>query len=101
MVLSGWGKTVEQLSGHPADATAFLLLLDADAKTTQVIGYSEADVPKTDEVYLEVEKRFKGKPTQQVVWVKADSIEALRIGYPNFYLDTQAFIKAMKRAISS
>ena len=99
-ILSGWGETVEQLSGHPADATAFLLLLDAEAKTTQVIGYTEADVPKTDEEYLRIEKAFKNKPTQQVVWVRAESIDALRIGYPNFYLDTKAFIEAMKQAMA-
>lgn len=98
-VLSGWGATVEQLSGHPKDATAFLLLLDADAKTTEVIGYAPKDLPKTDAEYLAIEKRFKGKPTQQVVWVKAESIDALRIGYPNFYLDTQGFISAMKDII--
>lgn len=98
-VLSGWGATVEELTGHPKDAKSFLLLLDSEAKTTQVIGYTEADIPRTDEEYLRIEKQFKGKPSQQVVWVKAESIDALRIGYPNFYLDTKAFIEAMKEAI--
>jgi hypothetical protein len=32
----------------------------------------------------------------QVLWVKAESIDALRIAYPNFYIDTKAFIEAMK-----
>ena len=98
-VLRGWGATVEHLTRHPKDAKAFLLLLDADAKTTEVIGYTQRDLPKTDAEYLAIEKRFKGKPTQQVVWVKAESIDALRIGYPNFYLDTQAFITTMQSII--
>ncbi len=99
-ILRGWGATVEQLSGHPAHAEAFLVLLDAEARTTQVMGYTQEDIPKTDEEYLEIEKRFKGKATQQVVWVRAESIDALRIGYPNFYLDTKAFIDSMKQAIA-
>lgn len=99
-ILSGWGQTVEQLSGHPKDAAAFLLRLDADAKTTDVIGYTRGDLPKTDEEYLKLEKQLKEKPTQQIVWVKAESIDALRLGYPNFYLDTRAFIDTMKEITS-
>jgi ppGpp synthetase/RelA/SpoT-type nucleotidyltranferase len=98
-VLSGWGETVERLSGHTKDAKAFLVLLDADAKTTEVIGYAQKDTPKTDEEYLEIEKKFRGKPSQQVVWVRAESIDGLRIAYPNFYLDTKVFIKVMKEAM--
>ncbi len=99
-VLSGWGDTVEQLSGQRLNARTFLLLLDAEAKTTSVIGYTQQDAPKTDEEYLRIEKQFKGSESQQVVWVSAESIEALRIGYPNFYLDTRAFLAAMNQAIA-
>jgi ppGpp synthetase/RelA/SpoT-type nucleotidyltranferase len=98
-ILSGWGKTIERLSGHPADAKTFLLVLDTELKTTEVIAYSPAEIPKTDEAYLSFEKQFKSKPSQQVVLVDAESIDSLRIGYPNFYLDTEAFIEAMKAVI--
>lgn len=98
-VLAGWGRTVERLSGHPTGAKTFLILLDTDAKTTEVIAFSEKEIPKTDEQYLSIEKQFKGKPSQQVVLVDAESIDSLRIGYPNFYLDTSVFIEAMKAVI--
>lgn len=99
-VLGGWGRTIEQLSGHPVGARTFLLRLDTQAKTTDVIAYSNRDIPKTDQQYLDLEKEFKDKPSQQVVLVDAESIDSLRLAYPNFYLDTRAFIQAMKRAIS-
>lgn len=100
-VLSGWGKTVEQLSGHPIGAKAFLIRLDTEAKTTEVIAYSKKEMPKTEDAYLELEKKFRDKPFQQIVLVDVESIDALRIGYPNFYLDTQAFVDAMKEIIQS
>lgn len=98
-VLSGWGKTVEQLSGHPIGAKAFLIRLDTEAKTTEVIAYSKKEMPKTEDAYLELEKAFRDKPFQQIVLVDVESIDALRIGYPNFYLDTKAFVDAMKEVI--
>ena len=100
-VLGGWGKTVEQLSGYRFKAAAYLLRLDADAKTTEVIAYTSKDVPQTDEEYLRLEKRYKQTPSHQVVWVRAESIDALRLGYPNFYLDTTAFINTMKEIIGN
>jgi hypothetical protein len=99
-VLTGWGATVEHLSGHPKGAKTFLLRLDTETKITEVIAYSENEIPKTDEQYLELEKAYKDKPSQQVVLVDVESIDALRIGYPNFYLNTGKFIEAMKRAIT-
>jgi ppGpp synthetase/RelA/SpoT-type nucleotidyltranferase len=98
-VLSGWGKTVEQLSGSVINAAAYIILLDAETKTTEVVGYTRGELPKTEAEILRLEKQIARKPSQQVVWVKADSIDALRIGYPNFYLDTEAFVEAMKLAI--
>jgi hypothetical protein len=101
-VLGGWGKTVENLSGKYGfkNAVAYILRLDADTKTTEVIAYSEKELPTTDDDYLKMEKLLKQKPSHQVVWVKAESIDALRLGYPNFYLDTAAFIDIMKEIIA-
>lgn len=98
-VLTNWGATVQKLQMHSKDAKMFLLVLDTEAKTTDVIGFSTSDVPKTDAEYLEYEKRFRGKPSHQVVLVRTDSVDALRASYPNFYLDTTAFITAMKEAM--
>jgi ppGpp synthetase/RelA/SpoT-type nucleotidyltranferase len=100
-VLGGWGKTIESLTGHPTNAKRFLLVLDTETKTTEVKAYSPAEIPKTDEQYLELEKQFKGKPSQQVVLVDAESIDSLRLGYPNFYLDTRSFIDVMKEVVES
>jgi hypothetical protein len=39
-------------------------------------------------------------PGVQAVLVSADSLEAVRAAYPNFYADTTAFVQALNEAIA-
>lgn len=99
-VLRGIGETAEQITGSKTGAKAWLLLLDVGKRTTEVVGYAKGELPKSEEELLKMEKAVKHNPGQQVVWVRADSIDALRLAYPNFYLNTEAFIEEMKLAMA-
>jgi ppGpp synthetase/RelA/SpoT-type nucleotidyltranferase len=99
-VLRGVGETAEKISGNRVGAKAWLLLLDVGKRTTEVVGFTKGELPKSEEELLRIEKSVKHNPGQQVVWVRADSIDALRLAYPNFYLNTEAFIQEMKLAIA-
>jgi len=96
-VLSGWGAAAQQLTGAHG-AHTYLLVLDTTARTLKVTGFQEADLPKASEAYLEAEKAALKKPQVQTVLVAVDTLAALRRAYPNFYLDTAAFIETLKQA---
>lgn len=99
-VLKGWGSAVQRLEASPGDSAVFLLVLDAEKKTLDVTPFKKGELEKASKAYSDVEKRTKERPRIQAVLVSVDSVEALRSAYPNYYLDTTAFIEAMKDAIA-
>lgn len=99
-VLSGWSQAVQMAGNWPMDAKAFLLVLDAREKRVQVQGFRNNELARADEEYLNVEKANKDNPDVQAVLVSVDSISALQSAYPNYYLDTSAFLEAVRLAIA-
>jgi ppGpp synthetase/RelA/SpoT-type nucleotidyltranferase len=81
------------------DARAFLLVLNSEAKTIEVTAFKKDELRQASEDYLLVETATADKPEVQAVLVSVDSIAALRSAYPNYYLDTRAFIDALRLAI--
>ena len=63
-------------------------------------GYQEADLPEASEAYLKAEKAALKRPHMQAVLVSVDTLAALRRAYPNYFLDTVAFIDAVKQAVA-
>ncbi len=52
-------------------------------------------------MYLNFEKEARQNPSLQVVLVSVDSLSALKDTYPNYYLDTTAFLQAVRKATRS
>jgi ppGpp synthetase/RelA/SpoT-type nucleotidyltranferase len=99
-MLRGWGFAVQQISLEaPPNAVSFLLKLDPAAKKLTVSPFTVEEMQQASEAYLHAEKEAQINPDLQTVLVSVDSIDALREAYPNYYLDTTAFIEAMKQAI--
>jgi len=69
------------------------------AYTLATTGFKKQELPKASEAYLAVEKATASKPGTQTVLVSLDSVHALRSAYPNYFLDTNAFVTALKFAI--
>ena len=98
--LQGWSYALKQLpTKNVTDAVAFLVVLDTVAYTLATTGFKKEELPKASEAYLAVEKATAAKPGTQAVLVSLDSVHALRSAYPNYFLDTNAFVTALKFAI--
>jgi hypothetical protein len=95
-VLRGWGKTVQVLAEQTTDAYAFLVILNPITRSVEVKGFRSTEMTQATEEYLSVET---GRPEVQAVLVSVDSLAALRKAYPNYYLDTDAFIGIVRTAI--
>lgn len=71
----------------------FLLRLDPEAESLQIKSYRAGQFDEASEEYLAIERSIPKGSSIDVVLVRADSIDALRRAYPNYFLDTQLFLQ--------
>lgn len=84
-----------------ADAHFFLLALDPAADTITIGGFRKNELDLATATYLQVERALNAASGAEAVLVSVDSIAALKRAYPNYFLDTQAFLLAVRRALST
>ena len=95
--LRGWSWALKQLPAKNVTyAVAFLIVLDTVAYTLATTGYKKEELTKASQEYLAVEKATASKPGTQAVLVSLDSVHTLRSAYPNYFLDTNAFLTALE-----
>jgi Uncharacterized protein conserved in bacteria len=99
-VLQGWGYALSLAARNEENAEAYLLVLDPEAMKVDVTGYNRNELGLATEDYLATEKSIQGTPGAQAVLVSVESLDALRSAYPNYYLDTTAFVRALRLAIA-
>jgi Region found in RelA / SpoT proteins len=77
------------------DVRYYLLVLNPESRQLSINGYARAELERATESYLAYEKLMVATPGSQVVLVAADSLESLRRAYPNYFLDTEVFLRAI------
>ena len=99
--LEGYGAALRTLeSPSAAGADFFLLALDPTEGTVTISGYARSELERATTDYLNVEKSLEARPGAEAVLVSVDSIAALQRAYPNYFLDTRAFLKALQQALA-
>lgn len=79
-------------------AQYYLLELDPSAMQVKILGYTNKELDRASRDYLAAEKAIAGSSGDAVL-VSVDSMAALRRAYPNYFLDTERFVEALKHAI--
>ncbi|HYD16491.1 MAG TPA: RelA/SpoT domain-containing protein [Candidatus Nanoarchaeia archaeon] len=80
-------------------AQYFLLELDPVLKRIRVTGYRSNELDKASSDYLTVERNIlSGAAGRDAVLVSVKSFSALKQAYPNYFLDTHRFIRAVRQA---
>ena len=101
-MLMGYRKTLEvtQLGEleEPYQKGQFLLVLNTDEKRIKITAFARDDNREASEMYLYFERKALHDPSIQVVLVSVDSLSSLKSAYPNYYLDTTEFLRAIKKA---
>lgn len=87
---------IPALKGHHY----FLLELRPAKASVGVTGYMGKDLQKATEDYLKTELEIEKEPGAEAVLVSVAAMTSLRRAYPNYFLDTNAFLDAMKAAIA-
>lgn len=98
-VLAGWSVAVKRVSARTTDAAAFLLVLNIEKMTLAITPFKSDEMLKASENYIKIEKDIKGNPQMQAVLVSVSSVDALQKAYPNYFLDTEAFVRAVRDAV--
>jgi ppGpp synthetase/RelA/SpoT-type nucleotidyltranferase len=85
----------------PKESHYFLLELRPDRNVVTVSQFPIQKLDEANAAYAAVEQRIAGEniPGVQAVLVSVDKIETLRKAYPNFYLDTTAFLDYLKQVL--
>jgi len=98
--LEAYGQTLQLVEeqSDSRNAHAFLLELDIDTPSLRLWAL-RSDVVAAEQ-YSAIERAIEGEPTKDVVLVRAESIVALRRAYPNYFLDTSAFLESVDEAIA-
>jgi hypothetical protein len=101
--LRAFGATIN-VASEPSykNAHFFLLELQPDQQTVTVTGFPLQEMAAANRMYMDLEKRMANENVlgAQAVLVSADTLESLRRAYPNFYLDTNAFLDYLKQVIA-
>lgn len=99
--LHAFGAALRTLEPTNASRKAhyFLLVLDPAANSVTITSYNYRELDKASHDYLDVERTSQRKGTDAVL-VSVDSMDSLRRAYPNYFLDTNAFISAVQVAVS-
>ena len=66
----------------------------------QIRPYPIARLEQANIDYAEIEKRTKAGDPIEAVLVSAGPVDALRKAYPNYFLDTQAFVAEITKVIA-
>jgi ppGpp synthetase/RelA/SpoT-type nucleotidyltranferase len=97
--LSAFGTALDVFEGpHAKNDHYFLLEVNHSTRMVSVTAFKQAESDKATAKYLEVEKKIKQSSPASIdaVLVSVDSVSALRRAYPNYFLDTKAFVDILK-----
>lgn len=92
--LSAFNVVVKALGDKNSKwAHYYLLLLDQEKRTVNIRRFSKGQLSVATQLYNEEEGKFKNNPSKDLVLVSAGSMRDLKKAYPNYFSDTQDFIK--------
>ncbi len=78
-----------------AKAYYYLLVLDPEIKNVTISYYTKQQADMANADYSILESQYE-KSVKNVVLVSVESITALKLAYPNYYLDTNIFIDKLQ-----
>jgi len=94
--LQGYTLAINHLT-KTQNGSYYILILDLEKRELKYYSYGQNRLSEANERYAELEKQdetISGK--KQIVLVSAESLEKLKLAYPNFFLDTHEYIKIIR-----
>ncbi len=99
--LQGFAIATDAITEHKGPGAYHLVVLHSEDRTVSVIPYPKAQLEKANEVYADYEKRTQNGEKIEAVLVSAGPVSELKKAYPNYFLDTQEFVKRIRKIINA
>lgn len=97
--LRSYSVATSNITEQKGQGAYHLVILNSQEKTVSIHPYSSKNLEQANAHYAEVEQRSKMGERIEAVLVSAGPIKALKKAYPNYFLDTNAFIKQVQAMI--
>lgn len=94
--LKGFSVAANKITEGKGQGTYHLVVLNSNEKSVQITPYPVSRLEQANIDYAEVERRAHAGEPVEAVLVSAGPIKALKKAYPNYFLDTNDFIKQVK-----
>lgn len=99
-VLAGFPKAVEIIQGDPpSNASYYLLVLNAETREIRITGYTAREQGRASDELLAAERAAESNPDLNAVLASVESLAALQIAFPNYFLDIDAFSRVLQRTL--
>lgn len=99
-LLTGWTASVDAIQqGTFEKAHYYVLALDTVGRRLTMTGFAQNRLADAEAARSRQEAENAGKIGFDVVLVSADKVEELTKAYPNYSLDTSAFVSEMRAAV--
>jgi len=99
--LQGFAIAADQITTERGQGAYHLIVLDSGRRTVSIRPYPVANLAQANVDYAALEERTKAGEKVEAVLVSAGPVAALRRAYPNYFLDTQAFVQEMNAVIAA
>lgn len=98
--LNGFAIAANSITRERGQGAYHLVVLDSEARTVSIRPFPQARLDEANQAYSEIEARGKNGENIEAVLVSAGPIDALRKAYPNYFLDTQSFVREITKIIN-
>ena len=97
--LQGFAIAADKITTERGQGAYHLIVLDSGQRVVTIRPYPVAHLAQATIDYAAVEERTRAGDPVEAVLVSAGPVAALRKAYPNYFLDTQAFVAEMNAVI--
>ena len=98
--LRGFAIAANQITRERGQGAYHLIVLDSVKRTVSIRPYPIARLEQANLDYAQIEQRTKSGEPVEAVLVSAGPIDALHKAYPNYFLDTQQFVRQIEKVIN-
>ena len=99
--LRGFAIAADRITKESGQGAYHLVVLDSTSRTVSIRPFALARLEEANIAYAEMEERGNDGEAIEAVLVSAGPIDALRKAYPNYFLDTEAFIVQIEGVINA
>lgn len=98
-ILRGWSVATNAIHKEGIGGYYNIILLNKDAHSVRIIGYTKDKVAEASKKYAELEAQSSLEHTPEPVLVSVGGLDNLRKAYPNYFLDIRKFVERIEEIV--